>query len=71
MPRTLRLALALLALGILMQPGEARAEAQCPNAFWAPSTGTCGMTGRTKGGGCICEYDCEIGGDQWFDFCDQ
>ena len=72
MPR-LRIALAFVALAISVRARAASAlDTTCANAFWSPSTGTCGFTGRTQGdGSCICEYDCDSGDGQWFDFCEQ
>lgn len=68
--RRLRFALAAVALALASSAGTASASSQCPSAFWSPSTGTCGMTGRTQGG-CICEYICEFTEqpEQWFNFC--
>jgi hypothetical protein len=56
----LRLLFALLIVVVLALASSPAAMAgRCPNAFYAPSTGTCGMTGETCGGGCV--YDCENG----------
>jgi hypothetical protein len=69
--RRLRLALAVLAVGLAASSGTAYADGQCPNAFYSGQTGTCGMTGRVSGGGCICEYECD-GTEEplnWFNFC--
>ncbi len=63
-----RFALACLVLGLAASARPASASSDCPNIFYHPSTGSCGMTGRTQG--CICEYECSlIEEPQWFNFC--
>lgn len=57
--RRLLIAVAALTVAVVAKPKQARADG-CPGAFWSPSTGTCGFTGRTCGG-TGCEYDCEDG----------
>lgn len=68
--RRMRLAIAVLALSFVAS-ASLSAEGLCPNIFTSGGTGVCAMTGRTGGNSCVCEYNCDVGGLQWYSFCDQ
>lgn len=69
--KRIRLIVSSLSLAVLAAPQPAWA-ADCPGAFYHPSTGTCRFTGVTQGA-CVCQYDCEIDNTEedvsYFNFC--
>ena len=64
----LRLALALVALGLAAAPGTATAAGKCPSIISGPAPYyTCGLR---SGSNCAsCQYECSDGNYYWFNTC--